>query len=152
MKCFPNENKLYYYIIWILSSRKFQRIKHSGWRTVIHFFLFLPQSNFPLSPNLISLGWDPSTILKHTPSYMYTHTTKYKASEQIFTQMYTFSYSLHRNLFLKKKIELIYTSYMSMGSWMFHKGSEPDIGLPTNVILFKHKINSTGLLLMTRVS
>lgn len=59
--------------------------------------------------------------------------------------MYTFSYFILRNLFLKqKKIELIYTSYMSIGNWMFHKDGEPDTGLPTNSILIKHKINSTG--------
>lgn len=28
-------------------------------------------------------GWDPTVILKHKPSHMYTHTTKYKASEQV---------------------------------------------------------------------
>ena len=37
---------------------------------------------------------------------------------------------------------------MSTGSWMFHKDSESDTCLPTNLIIMKQKTNSTGLLLV----
>lgn len=76
---------------------------------------------------------------------MYIHTTKYKASKRYLLKHIPLVI-LYLGLYLFKEIEFMYTFYMYMRNWMPYKGGKPDTGLSRNLILIKHKINSTVLL------